>query len=86
MLTFVMLNKLRCHAHIIFSQSDFLIQIVNINSHTQRQTVRRCLYVTQLSGSVKNLKTETANSADPDQLASEEERSILFAKARKIRV
>ena len=45
-LTLVMLNKLRCHTHlyfsanqmprplVFFSQSDYLIQIVDINSHT----------------------------------------------------
>ena len=35
-LTLVLLNKLRCHAHfpLIFSQSDYLIQIVDINLNT----------------------------------------------------
>ena len=28
------------HLFLIFSQSDYLIQIVDINSHTQRQTVK----------------------------------------------
>ena len=32
-----MLNKLRCHAHF---KSDYLIQIVDINSHTEWQTVQ----------------------------------------------
>ena len=35
LLTLVLLNKLRCHTHslLIFSQSEHLIQIVDINSH-----------------------------------------------------
>ena len=37
-LTLVLLNKLRCHAH--FSQSGYLIQIVDINSHSEWQTVQ----------------------------------------------
>ena len=48
------------HPFLIFSQSDYLIQVVDINSHTLM-----------------------ANSADPDQLASEEANwsgSTLFAK------
>ena len=33
-LTLVLLNKLRCHSFLIFSQPGNLIQIVVINSHT----------------------------------------------------
>ena len=34
-LTLVMLNKLRCNTNIlIFSQSDYLVQVVDTNSHT----------------------------------------------------
>ena len=33
-LTLVMLNKLRCHTILIFSQSNYLIQIVDMNSYT----------------------------------------------------
>ena len=33
-LTLVLPNKLRCHTHLIFSQSDYLIRIIAINSHT----------------------------------------------------
>ena len=40
------------HPLLIFSQSDYLIQVVDTNSHTQK-----------------------TNSADPDQLASEADRS-----------
>ena len=36
----VMLNKLRCHTLPIFSQSDYLIQVVDINSDTEQQTVQ----------------------------------------------
>ena len=40
-LTFVMLNKLRCYAHFQFSgQSDYLIMVVDINSHSEWQTVQ----------------------------------------------
>ena len=40
-LTLVMLIKLSCQAPLlIFSQSDYLIQIIDINSHTERQTVQ----------------------------------------------
>ena len=52
-ITLAMLNKLRCHAHflfsvnqmlprplLIFSQSDYLTQTVYINLHTQWQTVQ----------------------------------------------
>ena len=35
-----MLNKLWCHAHLTFSQSDYLIQIVDINSQTSWQIVQ----------------------------------------------
>ena len=35
-----MLNKLRWHPLIILSQSDSLIQIVDINSDTEWQTVQ----------------------------------------------
>ena len=43
-LTLVMLNKLRCHANmprplLIYSQSDFFIQVVDINSQTEWWTV-----------------------------------------------
>ena len=34
LLTLVLLNKLMPHPFLIFSQSDYLIQIVDINSHT----------------------------------------------------
>ena len=41
MLTLVLLNKLRCHIHfLIFSQSDYLIQVVDVNSLTKWQTVQ----------------------------------------------
>ena len=43
LLTLVMLNKLRCilpYPLLIVSQSDSLIQIVDINSHTEWQTVQ----------------------------------------------
>ena len=36
--TFIMLNKLRCHAHFKISQSDYLFQYVDTNSHTEWQT------------------------------------------------
>ena len=40
-LTLVLLNKLGCHARsLIFSQSDYLIQIIDKNSHTGWQTVQ----------------------------------------------
>ena len=39
-LTLVMLNKSRCHAHINFDQSDYLIQVVDINAHSNWQTVQ----------------------------------------------
>ena len=39
-LTLVLLNKLRCHTLFKFSQSDYLIQIVDVNSHTEWQTVQ----------------------------------------------
>ena len=40
-LTLVLLNKLRCHIFFNFScLSDYLIQIVDINSHTKWQTVQ----------------------------------------------
>ena len=39
-LTLAMLNKLRCHTNLIFSQSDCLFQIVAISSHTEWQTVQ----------------------------------------------
>ena len=39
-LALVMLNKLRAHPFLIVSQSDCLIQVVDINSHTEWQTVQ----------------------------------------------
>ena len=38
-LTHAILNKLRCHAHLIFSRSVYLI-LVDINSHTEWQSVQ----------------------------------------------
>ena len=39
-LTLVLLNKKMPHPFQILSQSDYLIQIVDINSHTEWQTVQ----------------------------------------------
>ena len=40
-LTLIMLNKLRCHAKLlIFSQSEYLIQVVHTNSNTSCQIVQ----------------------------------------------
>ena len=40
-LTLVLMNKLRSHTHfLIFSQSDYLIKVVDIDSYTEWQTVQ----------------------------------------------
>ena len=43
-LTLVMLNKLRCHTHLIFSQSDYLIQIVYLSIFSEFKTLLRVLF------------------------------------------
>ena len=40
LLTLVLLNKLMPHQFLIVSQSDYLIQVVDTYSHTERQTVQ----------------------------------------------
>ena len=65
---------------LIFSQLDYLIQIVDINSHTQWQTV-------QIQAQEANWSGSTLFAADPVQLASSEANwsaSTLFAKAGHI--
>ena len=69
-LTLVLLNKLRCHAHFLFSATSYFQPIRLLDPDC-------CYKFTYLM----------ANSADPDQLASEANwsGSTLFAKAGYIR-